>query len=174
MTHLISASRILSGAVVLGGLALLAPALSGCSGGDPFCEDLNQIADEAKLDFVHLGAEKLPAGESNSVSQADGTITLPGMRRCYVTNDSGLMSYDCEVSFETKEEATAQMKEVGDKIVDCFDEVEADLRESSVEGVEDTHFTIPHTKADVPVAMDLQLFEHATYIVSLSIYRNGK
>ncbi|MFD0987698.1 hypothetical protein [Methyloligella solikamskensis] len=175
MTSFSSVSRLLAAPTAMLGLALFSAGLTGCSGGDPFCEDLNEIADEAKLDFVHLGAEKLPPySAGQSVSQAEGTITLPGMRRCDVTNNDGLMSYDCEVSFETREEASAKMAELSDKIVDCFDEVEVDLQDGAVDGVKDSRITIPHTKAGVPVAMDLQMFEHATYIVSLSIYRNGK
>lgn len=157
---------------VAGGLVLLAPGLSGCSDSDPFCEGLEEIVDEAKFDFVHLGAEKLPKESGgNSVSQADGTITLPGMRRCQVTSSMGTMSYDCEVSFEEKDKAIAEMRKIGRQVIDCFDEVDSDLQEGAVMGVEDVVYTVPHTASGTPIRIALQLFEHADYIVSLSVSR---
>ncbi len=172
MTSFLSVSRLLAAPTALLGLALLAPALSGCSGGDPFCEALDEIVTDAKFDFAKLGTEKLPPDSSgNDVTQAEGTVLLPGMRRCDVTRSTGIMSYDCEVSFEDKDEAIAEMRKTGEKIIACFDEVESDLQDGSVMGVEDVTYTVPHPMDGTPIAIAVQMFEHADYIVSVSISR---
>lgn len=154
------------------GLALFSAGLTGCSGGDPFCEALDEIVTDAKFDFAKLGTEKLPPDSaSNDVTQAEGTVMLPGMRRCAVTRSTSIMSYDCEVSFENKDEAIEEMRAIGEQIIGCFDEVESDLQDGSVMGVEDVTYTVPHPMDGTPIAIALQMFEHADYIVSVSISR---
>ncbi len=154
------------------GLALFSAGLTGCSGGDPFCEALDEIVTDAKFDFAKLGTEKLPPDSAgNDVTQAEGTVMLPGMRRCAVTRSTGIMSYDCEVSFENKDEAIEEMRAIGEQIIGCFDEVESDLQDGSVMGVEDVTYTVPHPMDGTPIAIALQMFEHADYILSVSISR---